>query len=336
MFKLVLRDERGQDKALIASIWLMAILSTVVLGGKVFARYRRFKQLYWDDFWVIFAWANAIPLAVANHMSINHGKLLSVGETNVFLSRPIGQFFFYNALWAVKVSFLIFFKRLIPTSMRRLRNYWIVALTINIMAYIGVWGVNPYKCWAQKGLTLCERDPGVIKGRPISFSVATGLITLTDILILVIPFVILSNIRQLQRKKKVILYALFSLEVITIIVSIVRCVIGTRGMIKDKDFQLKWLGWLVHIEAEIAIIVACIGSLRSLFTHDDSTRRSAYPRSNEPSSRANKKSFPSPLSTARIQLQSFKSRSQDQRDSMELPLSQPPQPPPKHSSDMPK
>jgi hypothetical protein len=123
----------------------------------------------------------AIPLAISAMMLTINGAILNVGSRqNVFLTRPFGQMFFYTSLWSIKLSFLVFFKRLIPSSLRNLRIYWTVVLAITIITYIGVWGVNPYKCWAEKGLTMCEREPAVIKSRPISLGIATALIVLTD------------------------------------------------------------------------------------------------------------------------------------------------------------
>ncbi|PVH99198.1 hypothetical protein DM02DRAFT_712082 [Periconia macrospinosa] len=329
MLYLLIRNEVEDNTGLIVATWLTTALSTIAFGAKLFARIRRFKRLYWDDFWVTLAWANAVPLCVSTYLILQKPHMRNGYDINVFLSRPIGQMLFYNVLWAIKISFLVFFRRLIPSHLKPLRLYWIVALTITIITYGGIWGTTPYQCWVKKGLNECERDPAVIKAKPVALGIAAGLIAFTDGLILVIPFVILSKVKQVSRNKKFILYALFSLQMITIIVPMIRCVFATTKLKSDRDFQVKWLSFLAHIEADIALTVACIGSLRSLFTQDGSSTQSGYPNSNEQSSQSNKNRYQSPLPTSRIQLRSWTSRSQEHKDSMELPLSNHPAPPPR-------
>jgi hypothetical protein len=126
---------------------------------------------------------------------------------------------------------------------------------------------------------------------------------LTAGLVIAIPFALLSNIKKIATRKKVILYTLFSVEIITVVMSIIRCVISTRGLAADKGLQIRVILLLTHIETNIgrssfrlfsfdtrlsqegsrissndgiAITVACVGSLRSLFTQDDRKKGRAY------------------------------------------------------------
>ncbi|KAF2636896.1 hypothetical protein P280DRAFT_143876 [Massarina eburnea CBS 473.64] len=108
--------------------------------------------------------------------------------------------------------------------------------------------------------------------RPIALGIATGPVVLTDCLILAMPFLLPSKVKKLVTRKILVLHSLFSVEVVAVIVAIVRCVIATKGMDSDKDLQVTMLLFLTHMEANLVIIVVCVGSLHSLFDQDNQTR----------------------------------------------------------------
>ena len=166
----------------------------------------------------------------------------------LFLSRPITQIFFYNALWAVKISFLIFFRRIGVVALPAVKRYWTVVLVLTIAAYIGAWLLNPYDCWVKRGVAVCDRDRGVAKFTPIALTFATAFDVITDCLIVAIPFAILSHL-QLSRRQKMTLYSIFGFELVTMIVAIVRVVIAAHGIAKNRMFQITLLLFLSHIEA---------------------------------------------------------------------------------------
>ena len=137
-----------------------------------------------------------------------------------------------------------------------------------------------------------------------------------------IPFAILRNVR-LTRRQKWILYPLFSLVVVTIIVTLVRAVLSTQGL-KSK-IDIIWMLFFINIEActgtkailfrayalppmveksltySTAIIVACVGSLRTLFTQDDQSPRRARRTGVSPPERL----FPQGKSEDALQLKSL-------------------------------
>lgn len=167
---------------------------------------------------------------------------------NTFLIRPISQLFFYNSLWAVKISFLIFFRRIGVIALPAVKRYWSVVFIITIVAYFGGWLLNPWDCWVKKGVAMCDRDPNVTRFTPIALTLATTFDVITDCLIIVIPFAILRHL-NLGLKQKMILYSIFSFECVTMLVAIVRVVVAARGMANHRTFQITLLIFLSHIEA---------------------------------------------------------------------------------------
>ncbi|KAF1980382.1 hypothetical protein BU23DRAFT_594612 [Bimuria novae-zelandiae CBS 107.79] len=254
-------------RALLVTTWLVTVLSTASLGARLFTRYWRFSKFYWDDLFVILAWILSIPMAAQVTVASKHNTAVRThgAYQSLFLSRPITQVFFYNALWAVKISFLIFFRRIGVVALPGVKRYWNIVLALTIVAYTGGWLLNPYDCWVKKSVTICDRDAGVRRFTPIALTLATAFDVITDCLIVAIPFAILSHMR-LQFRQKMILYSIFSFELITMLVAIVRVNLAARGIARDKTFQITLLLFLSHIEANTAIIVACAGTLRGLFT----------------------------------------------------------------------
>lgn len=167
---------------------------------------------------------------------------------NLFLSRPITQIFFYNSLWAVKISFLIFFRRIGVYALPNVKCYWKIVCVLTAAAYIGAWLLNPFDCWVKRGVTACDNDRGVARFTPIALTLATAFDVVTDCLIVAIPFTILNHLR-LNLKQKLILYSIFSFEVVTMVVAVVRVIIAARGIARDKMFQITLLLFLSHIEA---------------------------------------------------------------------------------------
>ncbi|KAF2675982.1 hypothetical protein K458DRAFT_437605 [Lentithecium fluviatile CBS 122367] len=259
----------SKNSVLIA-VWLIASITTVALLARLYTRYWRFTRLYWDDFFCVLGWAFSIPLAIQATLASGPPAALGAGHGGFFLSRPMTQILFYTSLWSIKISFLIFFRRIGICALPALRRYWIGVFCFTALTYGLTWMLNPYACWVKKGVLACEHDGDVGVLRPVAFRIATIFDVVTDCLIVAIPFVVLFNVR-LSVRKKLVLYSLFSLEVITILVAIGRCVVVTRGMISET-MSVSLLLLLTHVAASTAVVVACIGSLRSLFTQDARTR----------------------------------------------------------------
>jgi hypothetical protein len=108
--------------------------------------------------------------------------LLFFVDDNILLSRPMTQFLFYSSLWSIKISFLIFFRRIGVSALDKLRRYWIGVFIFTGLAYGLIWMPNPLACWSRRGIMACERDYKLAFFRPLSFIIATFLDVVTDCL----------------------------------------------------------------------------------------------------------------------------------------------------------
>ena len=195
-------------------------------------------------------WNLQVPMAAQVTVASKHNTIIFDHRfyQTLFLSRPITQLFFYNSLWAVKISFLIFFRRIGVFALPNVKRYYTIVCIFTIAAYIGAWLLNPIDCWVKKGVRACDSDRAVARFTPVALTLATALDVVTDCLIVAIPFAILNHLR-LTLKQKLILYSIFSFELITMMVAVVRVILAARGIATDKMFQITLLLFLSHIEA---------------------------------------------------------------------------------------
>ena len=290
----------------LATTWAFTSLSTASFCARLFLRWYRFKKLYWDDFFVSCAWAFSIPLAAQVTVSLRHIKTAKEAPKtdSIFISRPVVQFFFYSCVWSIKFSFLLFFRRIGTSALKGVKIYWRIVLGFTILSYLILFTLNPYHCWIRKGLRGCATDPRVQQLWLVTFPLAAAFDLITDLLstsllpmllamlieiVMIIPFAIISHVR-LSTRQSLALYLLFSLVILTMGVIIARLVISVKSRF-DKDLTVALLIFLADIEANtglsltlcsvshvlwsaityntVAIFVACIGAVRTLFTQQD-------------------------------------------------------------------
>ncbi|KAF2877283.1 hypothetical protein BDV95DRAFT_589883 [Massariosphaeria phaeospora] len=249
-------------RAVIAGLSIITGITTVALCARLYIHWSRFSRLYWDDLLVVIAWALSIPLTMIAVLgqspeSTLHGQL--------FFSRPVAQAFFYTSLWSIKFAFLVFFRRLGFCIFYRLRIYWKCTLVFTLLTYVILWAINPYKCWAEKGILGCTAGPTYKNMAITTISIATVFDVLTDLLIMAIPLSTTSKLR-LSRRNKFILYTLFSLVLITTAVSIARMVMTISALSSGDKSYAQRLRVLTQVEVSTAIIVACVCSFRTIFT----------------------------------------------------------------------
>lgn len=185
------------------------------------------------------------------------------------------QFFFYTTLFAVKLSFLFFFRRL-GQRVQGQQYIWWPVLFFSVVSYVVSVGDIQFICElgpAETLVTYCNTDPVT------SFSVATlkancALDVFSDFLsmskstwstslygprltamdlVILIPISILWNVR-IPWVKKAVFVGLFSLTLITIVVAIVRAVniSSSRRGTPREDTTFLWL-WSA-IQAPLGMI----------------------------------------------------------------------------------
>jgi len=126
---------------------------------RIFTRAKVFKRLFWDDALVFMAWLLLLAIAILGiflkgpmHLvaAIGRGELMAPPDlTQQLKFYPHGQVVFYwlyfTGLWAIKLSFMVFFRRL-GSRVRGQKAVWWTVLALTIASFLTVVAVIDYKC----------------------------------------------------------------------------------------------------------------------------------------------------------------------------------------------
>ncbi|CAD6443768.1 4c810b13-d3d1-4626-acd8-513defa6fcaa [Sclerotinia trifoliorum] len=263
--------------------WGGTALSFLFVVFRISVRVRTFKRLSPDDLCVIAAWLLLLSSAIVwQNIIKDMFELLAAGRVNL---HPLPEGFetraqnalrdsaaftvlFYSTLWLIKLSFLLFFGRLLENV-----DSFIWPRRIVIVFVLATWticiGTIPYPCMVPSFAKIVKECASSSATSFYHFTLAfnCSMDVLTDIMIMAIPFCILWTVR-LSRKKKLAFAGIFSLAVITMIFAIVRVAVNI-GSPHSTLFDQSWLYTWSLIEQTVAIIVACLASFRSLFARNN-------------------------------------------------------------------
>jgi hypothetical protein len=275
---------RISASAFIGVMWAGVSITLLFVIFRILVRLISFHKVFSDDYLVTGAWlmflASSIFWQVSYKPVFEQYSLRSAdAEDNpqflMSLTRSLKfqvaeQILFYTSLWTVKLSFLIFFRRL-GLKVRGFKIWWWIVTGLTIATWVTTFGVIQYKCEVGNIAEIFGKcgEQGSISfdWKTIHYNTATDVIT--DALIITIPVLLLWNV-QISMRKKLALLGIFSLTLITIVFSIIRVAVVTTSHIQPN---IPWVFLWGNIEVSISLIVACLGSFRQLFT-----KRSATPR----------------------------------------------------------
>ncbi|KAK4161785.1 hypothetical protein QBC43DRAFT_357351 [Cladorrhinum sp. PSN259] len=242
--------------------YLMAVALVILLVGAVFCQlYMRFAYM-------------------AEAINNNWRPVPSVQESDAMVSGirkvAIGQVVYIFGIYFVKANFLMFFYRLGDKVKRYRVMWWVVAVFTLATGVVWV-GTVPYRCvFGSKEYMAtgkCALNDGV-QMRRVPILVAALLDALSDTAIMVLPIVIVWNVR-LSRRQKLALTALFAMSLFTIAVIIVRASV----FFKDKPatrkrptpINLSWTWFWTVMEFYVSFMIACLMSFRNLFVYRGNT-----------------------------------------------------------------
>lgn len=126
---------------------------------RIYTRVKVFRRLFWDDALVFVAWLLLLAIAILGQfmkgptylvVAIGTGEVLPPPD---FLQQlqlyPRGQVVFFwlyfTGLWAIKLSFLLFFRRL-GNRVRSQKIIWWIVLALTVAFFVTVVGILDYAC----------------------------------------------------------------------------------------------------------------------------------------------------------------------------------------------
>jgi hypothetical protein len=155
----------GTDRDFQSVVWATWAITVIFVGIRIVDRIKVFKRLYWDDFLVLLALALTLVSAVLWQAFVAR-DFYRVMNTLAGIELPprpgltldttrralrgllVIYILFYSALYSIKFSFLIFFRRLGHNVRRQNLLSWSVWCS-TIASYIISIGLIPYQCLAN-------------------------------------------------------------------------------------------------------------------------------------------------------------------------------------------
>ncbi|CAG8975094.1 hypothetical protein HYALB_00008934 [Hymenoscyphus albidus] len=276
----------------LAVIWAGTAIGTLGLAFRLFVRVKYLHRLQFDDFLVSFAWMLLLGTALLWTVIINNfyeiANFLS-GKAYLTATFPhsLEQYLhgslaawlmFYLVLWTIKINFLLFFRKLGDKVTNYYKIYWWAVLIFTLAAGIVCVGTIQYDCLAvtfeqstaSQGTCAGPKD---IKFQDFALKFPAALDIITDALIISMPISMLWRVRM-TIKRKLQLGGIFCLVILTIVVAIVRIAIVSSAAGSNANKQVEVTSHFIwhHIEASVAVLVACLASFRTLFAAKERER----------------------------------------------------------------
>ncbi|KAI5861436.1 hypothetical protein GGS23DRAFT_576801 [Durotheca rogersii] len=274
----------------LGAIWGGVAMSGLALACRLYSRFKGPRRLFWDDAFAIAAFVLVLITgalwqweAREMYYVIDVQAGLANFEPDFFdrLKRwlvvsLVVELFFYTALILIKFAFLFFFWRL-GSDINYFRHVWWPVAFLSLASYLGSVGDVNYKCLLGPEETIMGQCTTLeeIDWTDMTLKVNCALDVLTDFLIMLLPAILLWNVR-IRWTKKLAILCLFSLSIVTITIAIVR--VASIGLTKrpdgNDDVSYLWL-WSA-IEPPVAIIVSCFSAFPQLFAQSTRNMKPAF------------------------------------------------------------
>ncbi|RVD87909.1 uncharacterized protein DFL_002112 [Arthrobotrys flagrans] len=255
--------------------WVPTSIALVFFFVRLAVKLTKNRGLQIDDFFVSFAAAAVLTDAILHTLmtptSHNLGLImLGLAQPGATFLEDVQRYLrlqfaaitlFWNILWAVKFSLLIFIWRL-TDGLPTMRKWWWGVTIFNIIMWMSAvmsqyLNCRPLKTAFLIGEGACETlHPGT-SARALLYAMAADIIT--DISIMVLPLRLLYGLK-INRKQKFGLVLIFSLGLLCVIFAVIR---GVGSIVGDAIMPI-WLGVWTQSESCVALIVACLPTLRTL------------------------------------------------------------------------
>lgn len=139
-------------------MWTGVAVSLSFLAFRIFVRIKSFRRIYADDFLVIFAWLMFLVSAViwqwqrtALYQQFTFASTAvrtprqREAQKSLLRSEVVTISFCFTGLWMIKLSFLVFFRRL-GQKVRRQRIWWWCVTGLTVATWATCIGTMSFKC----------------------------------------------------------------------------------------------------------------------------------------------------------------------------------------------
>ncbi|KAL8801103.1 MAG: hypothetical protein Q9182_004696 [Xanthomendoza sp. 2 TL-2023] len=267
-------SSEDRSSHVIGSAIVLIILPTVAVILRLLSRWMAKAKFGVDDYTVIlsliFSWGPNIVnlLAVRNGFGKHRNAVPQASVFDWFKYLYAFEFLYTLGMCSVKYSVLCFMHRIFPiVQFRRLLTLslvFVVSLTVACVVVTIFQCIPVYKFWETLGGKLTPQLGGQCINVRLYFIISGSINTFTDFVLLAMPIPILWRLRT-GKPQKLLLTAIFTVGLIVCIVSVVRLVV--LAGVDESDITWSYVPAATWSAAEpsIAVVSACLPSLRPLF-----------------------------------------------------------------------
>ncbi|KAF8860755.1 hypothetical protein BDZ45DRAFT_587834 [Acephala macrosclerotiorum] len=242
---------------------IFCTLAEVCIIVRIWSRLQLLHKLHTDDWVIILSGVAVIPYWYLLIAITNLGLGLNMWDTNL---DELDQFFklfwveeivYLNLLAIIKVALLLFLLNIFPSQSFRTVCWTVGALTVSIalsftMATIFACSPIPHFWTRWQGVV----SVGTCNNLNLQTYISAAINIVQDFVILCLPLPQLYTL-QVSTRRKIQLFLMFSVGLFVSIISIIR--------LKTLDY-VNLVIWSI-IEPTVAIICACMPSIRQLLGH---------------------------------------------------------------------
>ncbi|KAI1352374.1 hypothetical protein F5Y01DRAFT_279957 [Xylaria sp. FL0043] len=282
-------DELIGENAFRVTMWVGTGVCTVLYALRIWARFVSFRRFFAEDYMTGCALAILISLTILLQLFLGDIYLILHVENHQIVPGPdfpdrflsglqadgVGLLLCSLGTWFIKLSFLLFFRRL-GREIRSYMIFWYIAITLVIAAGATNIALIPYDCTFGNLFHTTVECAKVSKVSEIytRYKATVSIDVISDAIIIFFPVMIVWR-TKMNVRQKVILTSVFLLVGFTIAVSIVRGSIfgGVYKSVSQTNSNVLNTAWLLFwffIEYIVSFVIACIISFRSLWTHRES------------------------------------------------------------------
>ncbi|KAL8952513.1 MAG: hypothetical protein Q9222_001581 [Ikaeria aurantiellina] len=244
--------------------WFLVITTFFAVAARVATRFAVVRQLRWDDTTILIAMVLSIAHSATTSLQANNGLGRHEGSispdhaTHFEKATYASGFLYIGVISAVKLSICLHLDNLTPVRLHR--------NMIRVLALItGLWMISSM---FVLGFQCHLPSPWQINGNQCigvtSFWASYHIINIiTDIGLIVLPWVILLGL-QVEVKRKAVIIGCFSARILVVVVTVVQIyylfsrTVGTE----DLMFDLWLVALLGEVVIALSIITACIPYLK--------------------------------------------------------------------------
>lgn len=273
----------NQAPALLAVIWSLGGLSTIVMVLRLYTRMRIVARVAWDDYLMVVSWVCNMLFSSFLTVSAHFGLGKHIFDLDPYHAKTAMHWDFLAQNWGVmtpmfgRISFAVTLLNLVGTSKLKKNLLW-AAIVTQVLAGVS----TVILIYVQCGTKIAALWDPAVRAHANCWSpdvqtfygfFQSSVNSVTDLFLTIMPTWILWNV-QMKIRFKVALAILLGLSIVAMVASIVKTYeLKTLGLRNDFTWNTPIFFIWVVVELNVVIIAASVPSLKPLFGKTIGTSR---------------------------------------------------------------